>query len=81
LHPDLGVRTPVAAGVPLQIHTMDADEWVELDVARQLEETIEGAELYLYPGDRHLFADNSLSGYDENAAALLTERVLSFLDT
>src|SRR4249919_917815 len=69
-------------GVPLQIHMMEADEWVlegDLDAARELDETIEGAELFLYPGDRHLFADNSLPDYDENAAALLMERVLAFL--
>jgi dienelactone hydrolase len=50
--------------VPLQIHMMDADEWVvregDLQVTRQLAETIEEAELFLYPGDRHLFADSSL---------------------
>jgi dienelactone hydrolase len=72
-------------GVPLQIHMMDADAWVlppneDLEVAHQLDEAIEGAKLFLYPGDRHLFADNSLPDYDESAAALLTERVLSFLD-
>jgi dienelactone hydrolase len=69
-------------GVPLQIHMMEADEWVlegDLDAARELERTIEGAELFLYPGDRHLFADNSLPDYDESAAALLKERVLAFL--
>jgi dienelactone hydrolase len=69
-------------GVPLQIHMMEADEWVvgeDLDAARQLDETIESAELFLYPGDRHLFADNSLPDYDEKAAALVRERVLSFL--
>jgi dienelactone hydrolase len=67
-------------GVPLQIHMMEADEWAleDLDAARQLE-TIEGAELFLYPGDQHLFADNSLPDYDANAAALLMERVLVFL--
>ena len=59
---------------------MDADEWVELDVARHLADTIERAELFLYPGDRHLFADNSLPDYDEKTAALLLDRVLSFLD-
>jgi dienelactone hydrolase len=72
-------------GVPLQIHLMDADEWAlppneDLEVARQLDEAVESAELFLYPGDRHLFADSSLPGYDERAAALLTERVLGFLD-
>ena len=64
---------------------MDADEWVvppneDLDAARQLAETTEGAELFLYPGNRHLFADNSLPDYDERAATVLKERVFSFLD-
>ncbi|HVQ88056.1 MAG TPA: dienelactone hydrolase family protein [Actinomycetes bacterium] len=71
---------PWPAGVPLQIHSMDKDEWFELDVAEQLVETIEDAELFLYSGDGHLFADNSLDDYDKDAAALLIERVLSFLD-
>jgi dienelactone hydrolase len=69
-------------GVPVQIHMMEADEWVQegdLDAARELDKTIEGAELFVYPGDRHLFADNSLPDYDEKAAALLTQRVLAFL--
>jgi hypothetical protein len=36
----------------------EADEWAmeDLPAARELIETIEGAELFLYPGDRHLFA-------------------------
>ena len=70
-------------GAPLQIHLMEADEWAlegDLDAAHELAETIEGAELFLYPGDRHLFADSSLPEYDESAATLLTQRVLSFLD-
>lgn len=67
-------------GVPLQIHTMEADEWGDVDVARELAETIESAELSLYPGDRHLFTDNSLPDYDESAAPLVKQRVLSFLD-
>ena len=73
-------------GVPLQIHMSDGDQWVlppneDLAAARQLAETVEGAELFLYPGDRHLFADSSLPDYDQMAAAVLTERVLSFLDS
>ena len=39
----------------------------------------DGSELFLYPGDQHLFADSSLPSYDADAAALLTERVLAFL--
>lgn len=74
--------TPWPQGVPVQIHIMEADEWAlegDLDAARELDETVEGAKLFLYPGDRHLFADDSLPAYDEAAAALLTERVLGFL--
>ena len=68
-------------GVPLQIHMMEDDEWAEEDLpaARELVETTDGAELFLYPGDGHLFADKSLPDYDEGAAKLLEERVLSFL--
>jgi dienelactone hydrolase len=67
-------------GLPLQIHTMEDDDWGDVDIARELAETIEGAELFLYPGDRHLFTDSSLPAYDESAATLLEQRVLSFLD-
>jgi len=75
---------PWPAGVPVQIHGMDADEFFagdgDIDAARELVATVgEGAELFVYPGDRHLFADSSLSSYDADAAALLTERVLAFL--
>lgn len=72
---------PWPEGVPLQIHMMEADPWAEEDLpaARELEETA-GAELFLYPGDQHLFADNSLPDYDEAAAEKLKQRVLGFLD-
>jgi dienelactone hydrolase len=72
---------PWPEGVPLQIHMMEADEWAleDLPAARDLVQTVDGAELFLYPGDRHLFADSSLAEYDEQAAAQLTERVLGFL--
>lgn len=72
------------ADVPLQIHMMEADEWVlppneDLEVARKLAESIEGAELFLYPGDRHLFTDGSLPDYDQSTATLAKQRVLDFL--
>ncbi len=69
-------------GVPLQIHMMEDDPWAEEDLpaARELVESVGGAELFLYAGDRHLFADNSLPDYDESAATLLRQRVLAFLD-
>jgi dienelactone hydrolase len=70
-------------GVPLQIHMMEGDEWAQEDLpaARELAERVEGAELFLYPGDRHLFADRSLPDYDEGAAKLLARRVLAFLES
>src|SRR4051794_3427230 len=73
------------AGVPVQVHSMEGDalfvEDGDLDAARALVASARDAELFLYPGDRHLFADASLATYDEPAATLLTERVLTFLDT
>jgi dienelactone hydrolase len=73
---------PWPPGVPLQIHMMEDDEWAaeDLPAARELVETTEGAELFLYPGDGHLFADSSLPDYDEEAATLLEQRVLAFLN-
>jgi dienelactone hydrolase len=67
-------------GVPLQIHTMEDDELGDADVAQELAATVEGAEFFLYPGDRHLFTDRSLPAYDERAAGLVMERVLGFLE-
>ena len=64
-------------GVPLQLHSPDPDEDVE--IARELAATVPGTELFLYPGADHLFVDRSLAGYDEGAAAQVTRRVLDFL--
>jgi dienelactone hydrolase len=74
--------SPWPDGVPVQIHAMDADEWFEEDMAaaEELVGEIENAELFLYPGNGHLFADSSLSDFDAEAAALLKERVLVFLE-
>lgn len=71
---------PWPQGVPLQIHTMEDDELGDVDVARELVAEVEGAELFLYPGDRHLFTDRSLPAYDEGAAGLVMERTLGFLE-
>lgn len=76
-------ESPWPAGVPVQIHGMDADPFFagggDIDAARALVDEAEDAELFVYPGGRHLFADSSLSSYDAEAAALLTQRVLDFL--
>ncbi|MDT8911030.1 dienelactone hydrolase family protein [Amycolatopsis sp. PS_44_ISF1] len=75
---------PWPSGVPVQVHGMDADELFvdggDLEAARALRAEVADAELFLYPGDRHLFADRSLPDYDGAAAALLTERALAFLE-
>lgn len=75
---------PWPDGVPAQVHGMDADpffaeEGGDIDAARELVATVPDAELFLYPGDRHLFSDSSLPSYDAGAAGLLTKRVLDFL--
>lgn len=71
--------------VPVQVHGMDGDEFFaeevgDIDAARALVAGARQAELFLYPGDGHLFADNSLPAYDPEAAELLKKRVLAFLD-
>lgn len=73
------------ADVPVQIHGMDADPFFvgegDVDAAREIVESTEHAELFLYPGDQHYFADSSLPSYDESASTLLKQRVLAFLET
>ena len=70
-------------GVPAQVHGMDADpifmDEGDVDAARELAASTELAEVFLYPGDQHYFADPTLPSYRAEAAALLTERVLAVL--
>ena len=70
------------AGVPVQVHGKENDEFFleDLEAARELAGSTNEAELFLYPGEEHLFADSSLPAYDPAAAELLTERVLAFLE-
>jgi dienelactone hydrolase len=74
---------PWPDGVPVQIHGADADPYFvdegDIDAAREIVEKVNDAELFLYPGDQHYFADSSLPSYDPEATALLTKRVLEFL--
>ena len=77
---------PWPEGVPVQIHGMDQDPFFalegDIDAARQLVDTVgpELAELYVYPGDRHLFTDSSLPSYDAEATALVVKRSRELLD-
>ena len=77
---------PWPDGVPVQIHGMDQDPFFalegDIDAARELVATVgpELAELFVYPGDRHLFTDSSLPSYDADAAALVVHRSRELLD-
>lgn len=80
---EFGERWP--EGIPVQVHGMEADPFFaedggDLDAARELADSTDQAELFLYPGDQHLFTDSSLPSYDQAASALLVQRVLRFLD-
>ncbi|MDQ4489778.1 dienelactone hydrolase family protein [Sinomonas sp. ASV486] len=72
-------------GVPVQIHAMDTDPCFvgegDVDAAREVAAHAEDAELFLYPGDQHYFADSALPSYRPEAAALLRARTLEFLAT
>jgi dienelactone hydrolase len=74
---------PWPDGVPVQIHGADHDpifvDEGDIDAAREIVATVPDAELFLYPGDQHYFADSSLPSYDAEATALLMTRVLDFL--
>jgi dienelactone hydrolase len=80
---ELGGAWP--ADVPVQVHGMEHDPFFadegDLDAARALVAAAPRAELFLYPGAQHLFADPSLPAHDPAAADLLTSRVLAFLDS
>ena len=80
---EFGDRWP--EGVPFQVHGMDADpnfaEGGDLDAAQALVDSTQEGELFLYPGDVHLFSDSSLPSYDQRATELMTGRILEFLST
>ena len=70
-------------GVPVQVHGMDADPIFvgegDIDAAQALVAAADQAELFLYPGNQHSFADSALPSYDAEASAILIQRVLYFL--
>jgi hypothetical protein len=51
----------------------------DLDAARDLVASVDHGELYVYPGDVHLFTDSSLPSHDDAATRLVVERALSLL--
>ncbi|MFE2614568.1 dienelactone hydrolase family protein [Micromonospora chalcea] len=77
---------PWPDGVAVQVHGMDGDPFFglegDVDAARELVSIVgpERGELYVYPGDRHLFTDSSLPSYDAEATALVVSRSRELLD-
>jgi dienelactone hydrolase len=77
---------PWPDGVPVQVHGMDSDPFFalegDIDAARELVEKVGSrlAELFVYPGDQHLFTDSALPSYDADATKLVVQRSLRFLD-
>lgn len=72
------------AGLRAQVHGMDGDPFFaeedgDLAAAESLATQQDTVEVFRYPGDQHLFADSSLSSFDEQASMLLTRRTLEFL--
>ncbi|MFE9833925.1 hypothetical protein ACFYP4_02065 [Streptomyces sp. NPDC005551] len=63
---------------------MDADPFFagegDVDAARALVESAADAELFLHPGDRHLFCDSSLPSHGEPSATQVAHRMHDFLD-
>jgi dienelactone hydrolase len=77
---------PWPDGVPVQVHGMEKDPFFglegDIDAARELVGIVgsELAELFVYPGDQHLFTDSSLPSYDAEQTALVLQRSREFLD-
>jgi dienelactone hydrolase len=69
--------------VPVQIHGMDNDPIFvgegDIDFAREIVDQANDGELFLYSGEDHYFADDTLPSYDAEATALMTERILGLL--
>ncbi|MCZ7440621.1 dienelactone hydrolase family protein [Micromonospora sp. WMMC241] len=77
---------PWPDGVAVQVHGMERDPFFglegDVDAARELVSIVgpERGELFVYPGDRHLFTDRSLPSYDAEATALVVSRSRDLLD-
>ncbi|WP_233405107.1 dienelactone hydrolase family protein [Actinotalea solisilvae] len=77
---------PWLDGVHVQVHGMDGDPFFalegDIDAAREIVAAVgpDLAELFVYPGDAHLFTDSSLPSYDADATALVLKRSLGLLD-
>jgi len=71
------------ANVPVVVHAMADDPWVDPAAVVALGEAVRAAgaefESFVYPGAGHLFADPGLPEFDAPAADLMFSRVREFL--
>ncbi|QMW66272.1 dienelactone hydrolase family protein [Mumia sp. ZJ1417] len=72
-------ETPWPDGLPVQVHGMADDPWMDWDAEVAPFAAASGAEVFRYPGSGHVFAEVGNVDHDADAAALLRERVLAFL--
>ena len=71
------------AGLPVQVHAKASDPWFanewDQPAAEALVAAADDGELFLYPGDQHLFIDSDSVDFDPAATDLLVQRVAEFL--
>ena len=68
-------------GVPLQVHGHVDDVYFGPDGAANARALVSAAgdgDVYVYPGDAHLFVDSSRPTYDAGQTAQVVERILTF---
>ena len=71
------------AGVDLQLHVAEGDPFFEPETVAAFRDAVgqvSEADLFLYPGSTHLFADPSLPGFAESETTEMLERILAFLE-
>jgi dienelactone hydrolase len=77
---------PWPKSVKAQIHGMEHDPFFadegDLAAAREFAAAADPgvAEVFTYPGDKHLFTDSSLPSYDPEATKLVLDRSITFLN-
>ena len=81
--PEAMIPQPLSAGIPVQIHGNEFDPVFvydgDLDNARAMAAAHDSVELYLYPGNGHLFAETDHPDFEADSAMQARGRIASFL--